>query len=197
MISSASGQNFWMEVENFYSSPDCFAFDSSGGIYTGTLDQGVFYSGDNGITWMGKSNGLVDMNIYSLARSVNGLLFAGTFNHGVFISTNNGNLWFQSGLTVQSKIRAIAITLNGTIIAASDGNGVYRSTNNGANWQKMNSPPSVYSLCVTTPGYIVAGSRNPDCIFTSLDDGLHGRRNFLIQIHLILLRQHTMVMCIL
>ncbi|MFI5145184.1 MAG: hypothetical protein ACHQJ4_06260 [Ignavibacteria bacterium] len=171
-LKPAYTQNFWQQVADFNSSPACFSFDSTNNIFLGTLDQGVFYSSNNGITWTGKSSGLIDMNIYSIAYDVNGHLLAGTFNHGVFISTNNGNLWAQSGLTLQSKIRAIAITQNHTYIAGSDGNGIYRSTNNGLNWQKMNSPLNVYSLCVTPPGYVIAGSKDPDCLYASLDDGI-------------------------
>ncbi len=170
-ISSTFSQNYWIQVADFNSSPACYSFDSTGNIYLGTLDHGVYFSSDNGISWTGKSNGLVDLNIYSLALHQNGTLYAGTFNHGLFFSSDNGNLWNQSGLLVQTKIRAIIITYFGTLIAGTDGNGIYRSTNSGTNWQKINSPQNIYSLCVSA-GNIVAGSRNPDCIFLSLDDGL-------------------------
>ena len=171
-IKSVYPQNFWQQVADFNSSPACFSFDSTNNIYLGTLDQGVFFSGNNGNSWTTKSSGLIDMNIYSIAYDVNGYLLAGTFNHGIFISTNNGNIWTQSGLTLQNKIRAIVISRNHAYIAGSDGNGIYRSTNYGLNWQKMNSPLNVYSLCVTPAGYIIAGSKEPDCLYASFDDGV-------------------------
>lgn len=177
-IKTAYTQNFWQQVANFNSSPSCFSFDSTNNIFLGTLDQGVFFSSDNGASWVAKSNGLVDMNIYSIAYDISGYLLAGTFNHGVFISTNYGNQWTQSGLTIQNKIRAIAISQNHTYITGSDGNGIYRSTNYGLNWQKMNSPLNVYSLCATSIGYIIAGSKDPDCLYASLDDGVTWQQEY-------------------
>lgn len=165
-------QNFWTHIAHFDAAPACFAFDSSGNIYMGTLDLGVYFSSDHGDSWVARANGLTDRDIYSLAITGNGYIFAGTISHGVFYTSNQGVSWFQSALNEPYKINSIVISGSGTIFAGTRSNGIYRSTNNGITWIKKTQPPNVFSMSVSQAGYIVAGYRDPNSIFVSTDDGV-------------------------
>ena len=95
--------------------------------YAGTFGNGVYRSGNNGVSWTRCSNGLSDLYIYALAIRDN-KFFAGTFRHGIFLSTDSGDSWIEvnNGLT-SLDIRALA--LNETTVFAGTLKGVFVSTN--------------------------------------------------------------------
>ncbi len=79
-------------------------------LYAGTLNGkrfgGVFFSLDNGATWVQHSDGLDGRDVYSLMNLDTGRLLAGT-SHGVFQWTgtdwkNVGHLWKESTLQVRA-----------------------------------------------------------------------------------------------
>jgi hypothetical protein len=81
------------------SSIGALAINSSGSIFAGTLDSGIYRSMDNGANWMQINNGLINMGVVSLTIDSNGIVFAGTVGDGLFRSTDNGTNWVQVGLS--------------------------------------------------------------------------------------------------
>ena len=77
---------------------------ASTGTYIATLNNGVFFSGDNGQTWANITGGIPDVrNFADLAYTPMGnLIFSGT--GGVFLSTDNGQSWneYDFGYQAQS-----------------------------------------------------------------------------------------------
>lgn len=62
-------------------------------IFTGTDSEGVFISGDGGVTW--NSTGLANTNIYFLAAFGN-YMIASANNTSIYISADIGTSWHAS-----------------------------------------------------------------------------------------------------
>ncbi|MBA3665603.1 MAG: T9SS type A sorting domain-containing protein [Bacteroidetes bacterium] len=75
------------------------ALNSAGEILAATTTNGIFKTGDKGVTWT--QSGLMDVNIKSLDKNVNGDLYAGsevtTGTASVYRSTDNGATWNVCG----------------------------------------------------------------------------------------------------
>jgi len=124
--------------------------------------------------WLQVSNGMGNVNVFSLAYSGNNI-FAGTMGNGVYLSTNNGISWTLSGLNGQN-VRSLAVNGN-HIFAGTQQLGVYLSANNGANWtQTQLDNEAVISLCVSGNN-IFAGTSNG--VFLSADNGLNWNQSSL------------------
>src|SRR5262249_21889913 len=110
-------------------------------IYAGTL-VGAWKTTDNGDTWSGIVNGLIDVNVMQtwqiLAMAVEtsnpSTLYAGNVE-GFFKSTNGGRSWTNYGNLFRRQLYSLTVDLShpGTIYAGS-GPGVYKSTDEGATW---------------------------------------------------------------
>lgn len=113
-------------------------------IYAGTRGGGVFLSTNMGASWTNISNGLTDLDVYTLLITPNGLggknLYAGTMGGGIFISTNNGINWssVNNGLTYLniSSLAYLKNQVNEVILFAGTYNGLFVSTNYGENWSQ-------------------------------------------------------------
>jgi len=101
-------------------------------LFAGTFGGGVFFTANGGAIWTPASNGLTNLNAFTL--TVNGAnLFAGT-GGGVFVSANNGASWspLSNGLT---NTFVVSLLFGGTnFFAGTNGGGVFRSTNGGVTW---------------------------------------------------------------
>jgi hypothetical protein len=164
--------DYWTLIAHLGSSPSSFAFGTGGVIYSGTLGSGIYRSDNFGATWTQKNNGLIDINVYSLAISPSGRIFAGTAANGVFVSSNNGSSWVRTNLSVNVKIKTLAVNSSGHIFAGTNGNGLYRSVNNGSTWQRFGAQIDVYSIAVNATGILFAGTGSPlKAIYRSSDNG--------------------------
>ncbi len=121
------------------------------GMYAGngtsnSPNAGVYRSGDNGVTWTQKANGLTNYDVFSLLIKGN-YLFAGT-NAGVFRSSDNGDNWtFLAGGSVHS----LKVTCGSDIYAGLLNNGgVSHSTDNGNTWTGYNGGNNWYTSAVTS-----------------------------------------------
>jgi hypothetical protein len=113
---------------------NCIA--SSGNFtFAGTEGAGVFYSANNGISWINSGTGWTSPDVHALF--VNGsFIFAGT-DFGVYISTNNGLNWSPRDSMPMS---VISFAASGSyLFKGTENYGVFRSINNGASWISASS----------------------------------------------------------
>jgi len=125
----------------------------SGEIYFGIKGNtsmypvgGVYYSSDNGNTWIQKNNGLPytynelhNITVTSIALGKDGTLYAGTLTRGVYRSTNGGDTWLPSSNYTDSEIYDLTVSDDGSIFAATQDRGVLKSTNRGNTWNLCNT----------------------------------------------------------
>ena len=107
------------------------SFSLSDGLVYAATSHGVFYSSDNGITWL-TNNANWGMYTYSVLKSGNAL-FAG-LNDGIYKSTDNGYNWYSSSNGLPANPVVHAIVSKNNYIFATAGNGIYVSSNMGSNW---------------------------------------------------------------
>ncbi len=165
-------QDFWEQTNGPYGGAvNSLAINSTGHIFAGTSDSGVYRSTDNGDNWT--PTGLTNGVVWSLAINSSGHIFAGT-DSGVYRSTNNGDNWAQinTGLTC-TLVHSLAINSSGHIFAGTAWNGVwdgvYRSTDNGDNWTLTGlTDINVFCLAINSSGYIFAGTIG---VYRSTDNG--------------------------
>jgi hypothetical protein len=146
-------------------------------IFAGSSGGGVFLSTNMGVNWTNVSNGLTDLDVYTLLIAPNGLedknLYAGTMGGGIFLSTNNGINWssVNNGLT-DLGIYSLAYLQNQAneviLFAGTGGKGVFLSTNNGSSWtQTTLNSNYVWSLAVSGENIFAATGH----LFLSTDRG--------------------------
>jgi photosystem II stability/assembly factor-like uncharacterized protein len=150
-------------------------FTTSGKMYVGTSNNGLYYSTDNGSSWTNDA-GLGQINITQLATDAGGNLYveASSGASVLFRSTDDGSSWnlVGSGL-YNGNGGASSFAGHGTYLYAGMSDGVYLSTDNGTTWTlKHNnavSPTSVSSLAVDGDGNVFAATYNG--VYFSADSG--------------------------
>ncbi|MGH7597541.1 MAG: YCF48-related protein, partial [bacterium] len=170
----ASAQTeFWQQTNGPYGGfIRALAGDSTGQMFAGTADDGLFRSSDGGATWSTTSvNAAI---VYTLALNTEQHIFAGTNGGHVYRSTDKGNTWqqFNVGLYAAS-VRAIAINRDGHVFVAVAGEGIFRSTDNGARWIEVNTGltnADVYALATNSTGHVFAGTFGGG-VFRSTNNG--------------------------
>jgi photosystem II stability/assembly factor-like uncharacterized protein len=119
-----------------------FRTGNSTDLYLGTSSLAVFRSTDGGNTFVHSSNGITELNLFSvdanpLASAELAVAFQGANDGGVFSSTDGGVTWLleQAPPTRYSNVR---FAPDGTLYAISSGpstvaqEGLYRRENNGS-----------------------------------------------------------------
>ncbi len=142
-----------------------------GRIFAGTDRRtGIYYSTDNGDSWLFNSFGpqFVSQYIWSVAvNNVTGSFFAGTDN-GVFRSTNSGSSWLQVWSSFFN-IQEIAVNASGHVFAVGYG-GIFRSTDNGSSFLPTNiTYPQVGNVITARNGRMFA--RSSGGLLKSTDNG--------------------------
>jgi hypothetical protein len=127
--------------------------DSSGTVWAGTQNAGVFRTADGGRRWSAAGTGTQGQSIGALARSPHrpSLLLAGSGHFlnatlpqegpGVFRTTSSGALWTLAGPgpDATSIVALVADPVTPGILSALDVTaGVFRSLSGGALWQPLN-----------------------------------------------------------
>lgn len=107
-------------------------FDTSHNILAGR-DQGVFYSTDNGITWIDKNFGLINPFVHSVVINSKDHFFIST-SSGVYRSSNQGQIWeeINNGLG-NADINLLQISEEGYLFASAFDGRVYRSVSTTTN----------------------------------------------------------------
>jgi ligand-binding sensor domain-containing protein len=150
---------------------NCIAINGSGHIFVGTMENGIFRSTNQGLTWMAVNAGLTKFDVRGLAINAGGHIFAGILYAGVYRSTDNGASWtlVNTGLT-DKYIMDIIVAPNGHLFVSTN-KGVFRSTDNGGSWTyKGLQDNAVFSLLAKAGGLIFAGT-NYGGVFYSNDNG--------------------------
>jgi photosystem II stability/assembly factor-like uncharacterized protein len=138
-------------------------------------DSGVYVSGDRGLTWMKKSQG-VRVDEYSPVICVAGNgsnLYAGTYSYGIFVSHDGGNSWTHATLPVNDEYYAMCFYINSSgIYAGMMIGGILFSSDNGQTWTSMSSglpTMTAYTSIVQVGSKLFASSFQG--VFASGDNG--------------------------
>lgn len=152
-----SGKN-WKDTGFRDSGVTVIAVNSRGDVFVGTDRNGLFYSTDEGSTWIRSDSGLTRTDIRAIAISPTGTIYLGA-HQSIFQSTDAGRSWVWKSSGVQyTFINAISIDSIGTIYTGTDGY-IFRSTNNAESWELTAASMigSVLSLAADAGGSIYAG----------------------------------------
>jgi photosystem II stability/assembly factor-like uncharacterized protein len=147
-------------VSDLVVSPD---YVHDGTLLAGTLEDGVFRSGDRGGHWAAWNFGLLDLNILCIATSPDyandETLFVGT-ESGVFRSTNGGRAWREVDFSPDlSPVLSLAISPNytedGILFAGTESHGLYQSRDRGRSWERLGKDaiPDVVNSILTSPQF--------------------------------------------
>ena len=169
----AFGQDFWQACN----APNggtvsSLAANSSGYLFAGTYEGGIYRSLDGGRSWTPTNNGLTSTTVMALAISSTGYAFAGTWGAGVFRSSDNGGSWVGVNLSPTNPIVKSLATSDGHIFVGTT-SGVFRSTDNGGSWTAIGTgltSSDVTCLAIDQGGYVFAGTASGG-IFRSTDNG--------------------------
>ncbi len=112
-------------------------------IYIGTQKKGILRSGDGGITFEQKNQGIgnnwtiADIEIYPVDPKIV-FIVAKEYGslRGLFRSTNGGENWEKLEVPGGSKVLSITFSPNGTLYAGLEQYGVFRSTDMGNTWRR-------------------------------------------------------------
>uniref|UniRef100_A0A7V2ZM09 T9SS type A sorting domain-containing protein n=1 Tax=Ignavibacterium album TaxID=591197 RepID=A0A7V2ZM09_9BACT len=156
--------------------PSLFSFtaiatNSLNHVFVGTMQDGIYRSSDNGMTWVQINEGLTSLYVYSLVTHQNDDVYAGLY-YDVCKSTNNGNSWSPTNLGA-TFVNTLGINSSGVLFAGANLQGVYKSTDNGATWSVCSNgltTANIFTLSINTNDDIYLGTVNGGA-FRSTDEG--------------------------
>lgn len=150
----------WVPVDSdFDTSAVNTLFLDTDGLYAGTGNAGIFFSGDYGESWITRNSGITNLNIKSITRDTSGFMYAGSKSLTLFTSADSGALWTAHTMVGTGTAISSVVTYGTYALAGQVNDGVFRSTDHGSNWTEMAlCCASVLSLCVDQDGYAYAGT---------------------------------------
>jgi photosystem II stability/assembly factor-like uncharacterized protein len=157
------------------------AINSSGHIFAGTMNQGVWRSINNGDSWTQINDGFnsLDNTVNSLAIDSLGRIYAGSVN-SIYRSTNNGNSWTAINSPNYNGFYPLVINTNNDIVVGA-GSRLFRSTNNGQNWTEITiTNAQTGSVAFNELGHLFVGnllgiyrSTNNGANWTQINNGIN------------------------
>ncbi len=127
---STDNGDHWVNILNGYS---ITALATNGRtLYAGTDHQGIFFTIDDGRSWIVERDLFLNEKILSIAAEGDNVL-SGTGTN-VFLSSDGGNSWRkrEMGGTFEH-----SFNMNGNLFLASTWNGLFLSRNGGISWENM------------------------------------------------------------
>lgn len=169
----------WIQNEGLFGGSISDFLVDGNNIYAATFGSGIFFTTDNGSTWVQLNNGLPNAGILSLAGSGSNL-FAGTQPGGsdncVHRSTDGGQSWEPAGAAIDYPVYDIILN-DSTIYVATDYDnpgegGVFMSTDYGDSWTDITSNlplGDIYTIAVSGSSIFVG--TNEDGVYKTTDVG--------------------------
>jgi photosystem II stability/assembly factor-like uncharacterized protein len=140
---------------------------SNGYLFTGTENDGVYRSSNEGALWTACSNGLLAHGVRDLVLASDGSLYTAQSSN-VYRSVDDGASW--QPCNTKTGTYALASDNGGRVFAGTD-SGLFRSSNNGVGWVRVNTNKIDGKRLVITPaGHLFVATRDSG-VFRSLDDG--------------------------
>jgi photosystem II stability/assembly factor-like uncharacterized protein len=172
---STNNGDIWSQKGSFQSGISSIAINSTGYVFAGTENDGLYLSIDNGGSWIKLDILNNPSHIYTILIKPQGGIYLGT-DIGIYYSNDNGypGTWVEknSGLMTRT-ISSLALGTDGTLYAGTSG--VYRSTNGGDVWLRLPSSDLYYSyvedLAISGDGSIFATASSSG-VLKSTDKGL-------------------------
>lgn len=155
-------------------------------VSAGTIgDHQVFFSNDNGQTWVTRVEGLPVETLWGVVNALeispdnSDIIYAGTAGFGVYKTINKGLLWFpiNEGLNLPSyfiqHISGTTLVINTNyphILYASFAHGLFKTTNGGEEWSLIGIPTTRVTGLSVSP-------LNPKLVYASTLRGFYVRRD--------------------
>ncbi len=173
LLISASANAQWTQFSNgLFGGYTNLIYASGSDVYSVSYHNGVYYSSDNGISWIHRNTGITDPNIHSLYN--NGTyLYAGTNSQKIFRSSNKGISWEQSGSGISNCIINVITSQANILYAGTDVNGVYKSIDNGNSWFQSGSGLPYSEV----KDILVTGEFTADPVFAATNNGIYRSTN--------------------
>lgn len=139
------------------------------GLYLNTFANGVFYSNDNGTTWLA-INGQFERTqlMGSKILASDSCIIYTTKAGDIYISKDNGLSWKNFTTDLQASIRTLYLN-NGTIYLGSSTGEIFYSKDNGKSWSKneINTGGKYGGAGSSTTGILISG----DNLYTCQESG--------------------------
>jgi photosystem II stability/assembly factor-like uncharacterized protein len=167
----ANAQDFWQQLPG----PEggtvrCYAIDGTGKTYIGSYGSGVYYSTNNGSSWVQTVQGIVEGRINTLGVTSGNYVFAAT-DRALYRSTDSGVSWVTIAFQ-NVPVYSLVIDASNRIFVSAQ-NTVQVSTDNGVTWAPSgNGLPgsnTLYSLTIAPNGNMYV--RTSSSVFRSTDNG--------------------------
>jgi photosystem II stability/assembly factor-like uncharacterized protein len=173
LANSSFSQEFWQQVPLPVpgASVSTLNIDNNGLLVLG-LEDNIYYSSDNGVTWTETTNWPGYM-ARCIAFNSSHHVFIGTYSDGILRSTDGGVSFTElhNGLTF-ANIWCLAVLDNGDILAGTPG-GIFRSSDNGDVWALYGTglpDDEINQLSKGDNGKVFAGTKT-NGIYFSGDNG--------------------------
>ncbi len=138
-------------------------------------DYQIFYSEDNGASWVSKFNPGYTVNCFQTKGNT---LFAGTQGGGIFITSDHGITWNSANNGLKS-MNIMAFTVKGSAIYTGTDNGLFKSIDNGGTWVEADNgiPGNYFTSLAANSSYLFTTITNYQVLsgytafYRSVDDG--------------------------
>jgi hypothetical protein len=136
-------------------------------IMVGSAGAGIYYSTDNGATWLDRNTGLMNLNVTGLS-SAGQNIYASTRGGGVYLSSDNGASWTPVNSWLISLDVGCVGAFDTKVFAGPVGYGAFCSSDNGATWLPAGKgmATDTVTLFYSTSSRIFAGTTRGLCIST-------------------------------
>lgn len=138
-------------------------FLRDGTVFAGTVEDGVFRSGDRGSSWASWNFGLLDLHILSMAISPDfandQTLFVGT-ESGIFRSGNGGRAWREVDFPDEfAPVLSVGVSpgygKDGLLMVGTEDSGLFASQDRGRTWTRLgeHTIPGAVNAIVFAPEF--------------------------------------------